>query len=281
MNCSYTQTPVFKLMVKKHNITGLKYLCITRRKEWQEYPGSGVYWTAHLNKHGYNFSTKLLFESEDYGVFVEKCKYYSDLWNVAKNKEFANRVPEYGYSCGDGLGNTNWDLWRANRTEEQKKEQYRKSAEGFRAYCAKEGHPFQTKFFNKLSAEELENLNRQKSETMKKRLENPVEMQTRSNHLRQGSKKFLNETIYLKSACGKYITTALKTGRQVKLKALLERGWEVVDKRPSVWQIKRQRLQYIPLKIRADYMYDNKGNFVLDLTPSKIKSMVHNAPPAE
>lgn len=280
MNCSYTATPVFKLMVKTHNVTGLKYLCITRRKEWQEYPGSGVYWTAHLNKHGYNFSTELLFESVDYNVFVEKCKYYSDLWDVAKNKEFANRVPEYGYSCGDGRGNTNWDLWRANRTAEQRKEQSRKAAETNKKRWAKEGHPFQTKFWNKLSAEELENLNRRKSETMKKRLENPEEVQIRSEHLRQGSKKFLNETVYLKSECGKYITTALKTGKQVKLKALLEKGWKVLNKRPNPKTLKIDGY-YIPLKIRADYMYDNEGNFVLDLTPSRIKSIVHNAPPAE
>ena len=280
MNCNYTATPVFKLMVKTHNVTGLKYLCITRRKEWQEYPGSGTYWTAHLNKHGYNFSTELLFESEDYEVFVEKCKYYSDLWNVAKNKEFANRVPEYGYSCGDGRGNTNWDLWRANRTEEQKTEQFKKATESNKVRWAKEGHPFRTKFFNKLSVEELENLNKRKSEIMKKRLENPNEMQIRSEHLRQGSKKFLNETIYLKSECGKYITTALKTGKQVKLKALLEKGWKVLDKRPSRRALKSEGY-YIPLKIRADYMYDNEGNFVLDLTPSRIKSMLRKAPPAE
>ena len=76
----------YKLMIKTHNLTGLKYLCITKRANWQDYLGSGTRWNRHLKKHGNDISTELLFESDDYSTFVEVCYYYSDLFDVAKHK---------------------------------------------------------------------------------------------------------------------------------------------------------------------------------------------------
>ena len=31
----------YKLMIKQHNITGLKYLCITKKDDYVKYTGSG------------------------------------------------------------------------------------------------------------------------------------------------------------------------------------------------------------------------------------------------
>lgn len=92
-------------MIKTHNITGLKYLCITKRENYEEYLGSGVYWSNHLDAHGREVSTELLFKTDDYEEFVEKCNHYSMLYDVVFSKEWANLVPETGYNNNDGLPN--------------------------------------------------------------------------------------------------------------------------------------------------------------------------------
>lgn len=96
---------MFKLMIKTHKITGLKYLCITKRENYKKYLGSGTYWKNHLEKHGYYIETKLIFATEDYKIFVDKCNHYSMLYNVVFSKEWANLVPETGYNNNDGLPN--------------------------------------------------------------------------------------------------------------------------------------------------------------------------------
>ena len=101
----------YKLMVKQHTTTGLKYLCITSRKNWQSYTGSGRHWRNHLQKHGATFTTELLCESMDYDEFVEVCKYYSELYDVVNSAEFANAIPEAGYDNGGSKSNLEifWD----------------------------------------------------------------------------------------------------------------------------------------------------------------------------
>jgi hypothetical protein len=98
-------------MVKQHTTTGLKYLCITSRKNWQSYTGSGRHWRNHLQKHGVTFTTELLCESTDYDEFVEVCKYYSELYDVVNSAEFANAIPEAGYDNGGSKSNLEifWD----------------------------------------------------------------------------------------------------------------------------------------------------------------------------
>lgn len=96
---------MFKLMIKIHNDTGLKYLCITKRERYEDYLGSGKYWLNHLQKYGANITTQLLFQTENYNVFIDKCQYYSKLFSVASSSEWANLVPETGYNNNDGLPN--------------------------------------------------------------------------------------------------------------------------------------------------------------------------------
>jgi hypothetical protein len=96
---------MFKLMIKTHNVTGLKYLCITKREKCEEYLGSGTYWLKHLEKYGNSINTEILFQSDDYEVFVDKCNYYSMLYDVVSSEEWANLVPETGYNNNDGLPN--------------------------------------------------------------------------------------------------------------------------------------------------------------------------------
>lgn len=114
----------YRLMIKTHNTTELKYLCITKKEKYEEYLGSGTNWVKHLKKYGADISTVVLFQSEDYPEFLEACLYYSALYDVALSEEFANVVPERGYDnyMGFNIGESNLTTWWKYATEEVKRE---------------------------------------------------------------------------------------------------------------------------------------------------------------
>lgn len=103
---SDTGTKTRKLMVKTHKVTGLKYLCVTGKDDFYDYPGSGVYWKKHLRIHGRLFDTKLIYESNNMQEFSDMCIYYSRLWNVVNainqqgQKIWANLIIENGLDGG-------------------------------------------------------------------------------------------------------------------------------------------------------------------------------------
>ncbi len=84
------------LYVKQHNITGLKYLGKTTKSDPHSYPGSGLRWLNHLNKHGYDYTTTILRECQDNEELKVWGRYYSNLWQVAENDEWANLKTEEG-----------------------------------------------------------------------------------------------------------------------------------------------------------------------------------------
>ena len=84
------------LYIKTHRITGLKYLGKTSSKNPYSYPGSGKRWRAHLDKHGYDFDTEILLESDDPVKIKEAGIYYSNTWNVVNDINWANLKPESG-----------------------------------------------------------------------------------------------------------------------------------------------------------------------------------------
>lgn len=84
------------LMLKTHNVTGLKYLCKTSCQNPITYSGSGKVWKRHLRKHGWNFKTEILAECKTKEELKQQGLYYSALWDVVNNNEFANLVPENG-----------------------------------------------------------------------------------------------------------------------------------------------------------------------------------------
>lgn len=88
------------LYVKTHNKTGLKYLGKTIAKDPHKYKGSGRVWKDHCSKYGYDYTTDVLFESEDKETIAQKGRYYSTLWNVVESKEWANLKPE---ECDGGF----------------------------------------------------------------------------------------------------------------------------------------------------------------------------------
>jgi hypothetical protein len=98
------------LYKKTHRQTGLKYLGKTVRDPY-EYQGSGKWWTNHINKHGYDVETEILFESTDPEEIKKWGEYYSKLWNVVESKEWANLKVEQG----DG----GWDHMKRKITSEE------------------------------------------------------------------------------------------------------------------------------------------------------------------
>ncbi len=84
------------LYVKTHNITGLKYLGKTKSKDPVAYRGSGLRWTRHIKKHGYDVTTYVIFQSEDPEEIKQMGLHYSRLWNVVESEEWANLREESG-----------------------------------------------------------------------------------------------------------------------------------------------------------------------------------------
>lgn len=83
------------LYLKTHNKTGLKYLGKTISDPYK-YQGSGKVWKRHINKHGYDVTTTVLYQCEDKEEFKKFALEYSKKLNIVESKEFANIVPEAG-----------------------------------------------------------------------------------------------------------------------------------------------------------------------------------------
>lgn len=83
------------LYLKTHNQTGLKYLGKTVNDPFK-YKGSGTRWLRHLAVHGNDVTTQILQICENEHEIKEWGLYYSNLWNVVDNKQFANLMEETG-----------------------------------------------------------------------------------------------------------------------------------------------------------------------------------------
>lgn len=83
------------LYLKTHNKTGLKYLGKTIKDPY-EYRGSGKGWLSHLNVHGDDVTTKILFQTNDKNELARVGLHYSKMWNIVESNDFANLKPENG-----------------------------------------------------------------------------------------------------------------------------------------------------------------------------------------
>lgn len=83
------------LYLKTHNKTGLKYLGKTKKDPYV-YKGSGVYWKAHLKKHGNDVTTEILFKSDNIDEIKETGLLLSKQFNIVESKDFANLIEENG-----------------------------------------------------------------------------------------------------------------------------------------------------------------------------------------
>jgi hypothetical protein len=83
------------LYIKTCNHCGLKYLGKTIKDPFK-YKGSGKYWLRHLNKHGENVTTDVIFETENEEELKNAGVYFSELYDVVKSKKWANLKEENG-----------------------------------------------------------------------------------------------------------------------------------------------------------------------------------------
>ena len=95
-----------KLYHHTHNKTGKKYLGITSR-DLKKYKGSSKDWLEHLRQHGDDYSTEILCESDDQEYFRDRCRYFSEKFDVQNNPEYFNLLPEQGGFLG-GKSNPNY-----------------------------------------------------------------------------------------------------------------------------------------------------------------------------
>ena len=97
------------LYLKTHNKTGLKYIGKTIRNP-KTYKGSGKYWVRHLKKHGNDVTTEILKECITKEELKQWGLYYSKLWNIIENPNFANLKFEEG-DGGDTSKTENYKEW--------------------------------------------------------------------------------------------------------------------------------------------------------------------------
>ncbi len=87
------------LMIKTHNITGLKYFCKSTKigKELESYKGSGKHWLRHIKKHGYDVTTEIFAQYDnDNLLLIEEALKFSKENDIVKSKEWANLKEENG-----------------------------------------------------------------------------------------------------------------------------------------------------------------------------------------
>jgi len=94
---------MYKLYVKTHNTTGLKYLGKTKQNPYT-YKGSGISWLHHIEENGYDVTTEVLGFYETNLELAIAGRNYSDLHNVVESKEWANNIPETGGGPGQKKG---------------------------------------------------------------------------------------------------------------------------------------------------------------------------------
>ena len=77
---------IIYLCIKTHKITGLKYLCKTKKNPFT-YHGSGIDWKYHLQKYGTDHSTEIIRECTSHEELSAWGRYYSILFNVVSGMD--------------------------------------------------------------------------------------------------------------------------------------------------------------------------------------------------
>ena len=92
-----------RLYIKEHSVTKLKYFGKTVREDFENYLGSGVYWTRHLKTHGAEY-VKTIWSKVFTDIYdlVEFAMFFSEYNDIIKSESWANLVDENGlgkYYC--------------------------------------------------------------------------------------------------------------------------------------------------------------------------------------
>lgn len=97
------------LMIKVHSTTKKKYFCKTQRtfgsKSFDNYKGSGKYWTHHIKKHGseYVYNELVIGPYTNKEQLINLATYISESLDVVNSDEWANLRIENGID-GNPLG---------------------------------------------------------------------------------------------------------------------------------------------------------------------------------
>ena len=92
---------IYHLYVKKHQITGLKYLGYTSAADPHKYRGSGTYWNNHLKAHGAIYDTEILISTDNKEIIAKKSRFRVTssrrlaLLNNNYNKTVKSAIPHY------------------------------------------------------------------------------------------------------------------------------------------------------------------------------------------
>lgn len=106
------------LYVKTHNITGLKYFGKTYRKDPSKYLGSGVYWRAHLKKHGNDVTTEIVGAFEDLEEATRFALKFSKDNDIVASPLWANLIDENAVD-GYAPGHPSYYKWTEERRAAQ------------------------------------------------------------------------------------------------------------------------------------------------------------------
>ncbi len=90
-----------KLYVKCHNETRKMYFGKTSSEDINEYKGSGVYWTNHINKHSYNVNTICIGTyGESDPMLIQHALGFSACNDIVNSDNWANLKAENGLDGG-------------------------------------------------------------------------------------------------------------------------------------------------------------------------------------
>lgn len=91
-----------RLYIKRHSITGMRYLGKTTSDDVVKYPGSGKYWTNHINRHGIDHVvTDWVSEFfVDKNLLVEFATFLSEELDIVNSNQWANLKEENGLDGG-------------------------------------------------------------------------------------------------------------------------------------------------------------------------------------
>lgn len=112
---------MISLYVKTHNKTGLKYFGKTKLDDVHSYPGSGVYWTKHLKKHGRDYTTDIVaqFNENELDALKDFAVNFSIENNIVNSNEWANFTIETGLD-GNSFPREKHPMWGKTGKDHQR-----------------------------------------------------------------------------------------------------------------------------------------------------------------
>lgn len=196
------------ILYLKQSPLGLKYLGKCINKDPYKYMGSGKYWKSHLKKYGFlkdDIKTEILLETNDLNALKEKALYYSELWQVHRNEDFANLKPETGVGGGEHLrGIPKSEEWKKKMSQ-----RIRRPEEGEKISKALTGKKLSPEHVEKLRISHLgikpsEETNKKRAESISKSKKGVALTEEHRQALKKPKDKTKNYSVC--KICGKFTT---------------------------------------------------------------------------